>query len=374
MKIGNAAKGVVLRAKTLELFSGPLSEKQSANAGINIEEAKKGALQLKSRPRRIILELTNACNFRCIMCGRNEADFKKRVLRDEWFDFFTPLLEDIEEVTLFGWGEPTLHPGFADYLKVLADCGVRKYFVTNGSTIGNIKETLFDRHVDIMAVSVDGASAEENDRIRTGGNFDVIIRELRGLIEERERRGLDYPYVNFVFTCMVSNIAQLPDMVRLAKDVGIEEVKAVYLTAFSEEMKKEILYNKQDIVSDSFDKAVELARDLDILIKLPHIQGEDPGGSVSHKPCYVGWRDVFLGADGYFRPCQSTALTFCHISEVRDFEDVWNSDKYMAFRKAVNDEASMPEECRSCYQSSHANWNMEYAFDQTSKVFSPNWS
>ena len=54
---------MVLRAKTKTLFSGKeLTEKQRNNSKLNIKEMEEGKIVLNSYPRRLVLELTNACN------------------------------------------------------------------------------------------------------------------------------------------------------------------------------------------------------------------------------------------------------------------------------------------------------------------------
>ena len=58
----------------------------------------------------------------------------------------------------------------------------------------------------------------------------------------KNSHGKKWPYINFVFTAMKSNISQLPDMVKLASDIGLQEVKVVYMTAFDEGLANESLY------------------------------------------------------------------------------------------------------------------------------------
>ena len=71
---------MVLRAKTRTLFSGKeLTTTQRSNSELNIKEMEEGRSILNSYPRRLVLELTNACNLNCVMCGRNAADFKPTV-------------------------------------------------------------------------------------------------------------------------------------------------------------------------------------------------------------------------------------------------------------------------------------------------------
>ena len=274
---------------------------------------------------------------------------------------------------MFGWGEPTIHPRFVDILKYINRFPVRKYFVTNGTILKQIQDAIFDYRVDIMAVSLDGACAMTNDRIRLGSSFEQIVGDLSNIVIEKQKRQVDFPYINFVFTAMRSNFHELPNMVRLAHKIGLEEVKVVYLTAFSQDLLAESLWNCGDEVKDVFNQAVEISESLGIKIKLPYIQGEDVAGQKFHKDCFVGWRDFFLGSDGYARPCQSTSIKLLHCESYNTFEDMWNSLEYQHLRTHVNDCNSMPEECKHCYQSSHANWNRKDSFIQTIKSFAPQW-
>ena len=79
-----------------------------------------------------------------------------------------------------------------------------------------------------------------------------------------------------------------------------------------------------------------------------------------------------MGSDGYVRPCQSIADKFFKYDFDADFEKMWNSEEYQKFRASVNSE-NMCENCKRCYQSSHANWNNKSAFIQTGVEYAPTW-
>lgn len=363
---------MILRAKTTNLLqTKTLTEKQVKNSNLNMGELKEGKTVLLSYPRRVVLELTNACNLKCIMCGRDE--FNNRFFDLSYLKKLDNVLEHTEEVTLFGWGEPTIHPKFVDILKYIDHFPVRKYFVTNGTGLLKLKNAIFDYKVDIIAVSLDGASASTNDRIRMGSSFEKIVADLSTIVKEKNKRKSSLPYMNFVFTAMQSNLHELPEMIKLAARIGLEEVKAVYLTVFSESLLHESLWDCTSEVKDIFDEAVQLSEVLGIKIKLPYIRGEDVAGQKFHKDCFVGWRDFFLGSDGYVRPCQSTAMKLFHYNKYSTFEEMWNSSEYQDLRSRVNAPDSMPEECKRCYQSSHANWNKKGTFIQTGETFAPEW-
>lgn len=365
---------MIVRAKTKTLFSGrELTEAQNANTKLNIEELEAGKTALESYPRRLVFELTNACNLNCIMCGRNAADFKPTVFDMDVFRSFEPLMDTVEEVTLMGWGEPTIHPHFTEMLEIIDKHEARKYFCSNGMNLKKIKQAIFDYKVDVFAVSLDGATDETNGRIRRGSKIDVIAEDLKEIVKYKKENNLSYPWINFVFCAMKSNLHELPDLVRLAAEIGIEEVKVVYLTVFEESLLQETLWGEEEKVRRYFNEAIAIGEELGIVLKLPHFVGEDESGDKLHKDCYVAWRDFFLGSDGYVRPCMSTPIQFFKYDAAKDFKEIWNAPEYQKYRAIVNDQNGMDEPCTRCYQSSHCNWNRKESFIQTGKSFSPDW-
>ena len=176
------------------------SEKTAEKEAVKyMEELEAGKTILESYPRRLVFELTNACNLNCIMCGRNAADFKPTVFDMDVFRSFEPLMDIVEEVTLMGWGEPTIHPNFIEMLEIINKHSARKYFCSNGMNLKKIKNAIFDYNVDVFAVSLDGATDETNSRIRRGSKIDQITEDLKDIVRIKKERGLNYPWINFVF-------------------------------------------------------------------------------------------------------------------------------------------------------------------------------
>ena len=237
-----------------------------------------------------------------------------------------------------------------------------------------IKNAIFDYNVDVFAVSLDGATDETNGRIRRGSKIDQITEDLKEIVQMKKERGLKYPWINFVFCAMRSNIQELPDLVRLAAEIGIEEVKVVYLTVFGEDLLNETLWGEDELVHEVFEKAIQVGEELGVVLKLPHYVGEDVAEDRFHKDCFVSWRDFFLGSDGFVRPCMSTPVQFFQFDKDKPFMDIWNAPEYVNYRKIVNNQKEMDGPCKRCYQSSHCNWNRKESFIQVGEAFSPEWS
>ncbi|MFP3041954.1 radical SAM protein [Treponema primitia] len=365
---------MILRAKTDALIkTRELSVKRRENTVKNTGEMKAGKIVLESRPQRLVFEMTNACNLNCVMCGRNAKEFTAAHFDIGWLEKFDDVVADIEEVTLMGWGEPTMHPQFTEFLAWANKRGLRKYFCTNGMRLGKLLPTIFDEQVDVIAISIDAATGERNNAIRRGAKFDTIIENIKAIVTEKKRIGTPWPYMNFVTTLMKGNLHELPAIVKLAVDIGLDEAKGVFLTVFDGALAGESLFDEMGEVKNVFDEAYRVAKDCGIAVKLPHLRGEDPAGDAPHKPCYTAWRDFFLGSDGYVRPCMSTPIKLFHIDKYTDFDAMWNGEEFVRFREAVNQEKAMPDSCGNCYQSSFANWNKRSSFFQIGKEFSPEW-
>ena len=363
----------VIHAKTHDIKTlYDFSNEQMDNIKLNDKEAFGGITHLKSYPKRVVCEMTSACNIHCKMCGREATDFKGTFFDKQWLNIIEPITDRLGELTLLGWGEPTLHPQFDEFLRWAYEHKLQKFFCTNGTRLDILKGAIFDYHTELLTVSLDGADAVTNNRIRCGTDFDIITRSIRELVREKESQRIAYPYLSIVMTLMESNFKSFPDYVRLASNLGIQEVKGVYLTVFDNKMLDENMYGKVDEVREVFDEASKLGEELGITVKLPYLQGEDVAGDKEHKDCYTAWRDFFLGSDGYVRSCMSTSHKLFHISKYKTFDEMWNSIEYQEFRKAVNS-SKMNSSCKNCYQASFANWNKKSSFLQMGMDFAPEW-
>lgn len=349
------------------------SPRVSANSDLNRIEGERGEARPESMPRRLVLELTNDCNLNCRMCGRAHADFRRTYFSPDWLRRLEPVLDDIEEVTLMGWGEPTLHPDFPGILRMIRIHGARIYFCTNGMTLGALQEEIFASRVDIIAISLDGSTAEKNAATRRGADFTRIVDGIKAIVAEKRRRNAVYPYMNFVTTLTRDNLDDFPAIVELAGELGIEEAKAVYLTVFSERLLEQSLFDRQAEVRECFARALAVGERCGVDVKLPPIQGADPAGDACHQLCLAPWRDLFIGSDGFVRPCMSTPVKLFHMDDCPDFSSLWRHSAFAEFRRAVNAEGLMDAACRNCYQSSHANWNRREAFIRIDGDFAPVW-
>lgn len=97
----------------------------------------------KYYPKDLTIELTNECNFKCNFCYKN-AKFSGKYITDSIISELDSVIHDKVHSILFTGGEPTLHPKFAEYLKLFSEYAEVR-MVTNGSKLFEIQSPALEK-------------------------------------------------------------------------------------------------------------------------------------------------------------------------------------------------------------------------------------
>lgn len=127
--------------------------------------------------------------------------YQLKVLSDKYFkepiqeisqeqvtELFHRLAEQgCDEINFLG-GEPLVRSEILDFLRLTHALNMRNSLTTNGTLLGeNRFETIFrEGLVDNLIISLDGQTAEEDDRTRGKGVFQKVMRSLDRVREWRE--------------------------------------------------------------------------------------------------------------------------------------------------------------------------------------------
>jgi MoaA/NifB/PqqE/SkfB family radical SAM enzyme len=332
------------------------------------------------------IEVTSRCNLKCVMCPVT-------VLTDHWpaRDMALETFERIAEafartkwVYLQGWGEPLLHPRIFDMIARAKQAGCRVGFTTNGTRL--TRETgarLLDAGLDLLAVSIAGASAATHEAIRVGSDFAKLLENLRGFL--RLRVGAR-PKVEIFYLMTRTNLAELPRAVELAAELGADELVATNLDYVMTPGLDALRAYGEGPPARALGAALEEARAAARRV------------GVAFRPYPLAFREMavcdlnplkilFISADGGVSPCVYTSLTgqssiprvfgghalevpvvqFGNLNE-RPLAEIWESAAYREFRAAFaarvrgasrmllgalggaapEEEVQAPQACRTC--------------------------
>jgi len=142
-------------------------------------------------PNYICLEITNACNLRCVQClyrGGTTGHYIGGVGYIP-LDFALHVLDQLKPynsgVMLNGDGEALLHPQFHEIASHAMELKLNNvYFNTNGTLMDSI---FIDRFIEYfkgsVSISLDGFK-ESHERIRRGSSYDVVIKNIEYLLKK----------------------------------------------------------------------------------------------------------------------------------------------------------------------------------------------
>jgi radical SAM protein with 4Fe4S-binding SPASM domain len=322
-------------------------------------------------PRFVQIEPVGQCNLRCRMCP---IQFRSDGTPDHppafmSFDTFCSLLDQFPRVTelhLQGMGEPLLHPRFFDMVSYAAARGIE---VSTNSNLTVLSERRAEECVRSglrrMHVSLDGASAETYQYIRVRAKFDRVLRNIRRLTEARARLNSGLPDVQLVAVAMRRNLAELPELVRLARDLQVDVLSVQHLCHDFAEASlpgkykpmrafvdaETLLHEDPARIEHYFAQARAVAEELQVTLRLPTIHRRTHApGTRGRSRCDWPWRGAYLSYAGDAMPCCMVAtpdrINFGNMAH-ESVAEVWSSGEYRAFREKL-DSGEAPEICRSC--------------------------
>jgi len=167
----------------------------------------------------VIWNLIRRCNLTCKHCYSISADtdFAGELTTVEVFRVMDDLKAFGVPVLILSGGEPLLRPDIFDISRRAKDMGFYVGLSTNGTLIDeNNINAIAGMGYDYVGISIDG-KRETHDRFRRKqGAYDASLKGIRLCREQGIKVGLR-------FTMTQDNAAELPDMLQLMDDEGVDK-------------------------------------------------------------------------------------------------------------------------------------------------------
>lgn len=312
-----------------------------------------------NRPRHLQVEIITHCNLGCLMCPRTvglaraaSAEQKAAWYRHMPFATFLSVLDSfpgLQTLSLHGIGEPLLHPQIFAMVEEGARRSIQVRFTTNATRLGAARcKRLVASGLHRLIVSLDGATAGTYERIRPGAQFEEVIDNLRTLVRSRRERGGAFPRIEVNMVVQRLNVFEVPDLVALAHQIGLDGVILSSLKPPEPELAE--MACADEAWTEVAKGAEARARSLGIPL---HVRGGRFARRQRLAPthqCLHPWMSAVVTLDGEVMPCcnihhpdDSMGNLFTHT-----FEDVWNGSRYQSFRRELRRTDAVPEPCRWC--------------------------
>ena len=174
-----------------------------------------------STPTMLNIEPTTRCNFNCWYCvGREMRQDDIKV------DDFARMLDNfptVKTIALVGEGEPLMHKGFFDMARMAKDRNIRVIIISNGSAFSqSVVKQLCETEVAYVSISIDSFDPDTFKSSRIDGDLEKVLTGIRRLRDYRDSNGYKFPKIALKGTLFNHTIDQLPKIVDMAKESGVE--------------------------------------------------------------------------------------------------------------------------------------------------------
>lgn len=319
-------------------------------------------LHVKRSPEALFLCSSNICNFTCKMCGNDKYVKDKSILG---FDDFKKIYDQIrpKKISLTGFGEPFMNPRLLDMVKYSNKHGSWTSITTNFSLVSDIIPDIVKSGLDLIMISIDGATSKTYCAVKPQGDFDQITSDIKALQKEKKEQGVSCPKIRFNYVILEDTIGEIADFVELTKKLDVDHIK------FYPERNTgyKLLSEMSEDEKNTFRRAQKLAKKYGINTNLQGIEAEigqyisgieHPGGAnIENNPkkfyrCLYPWLVTMIEVNGMVGPCPHYWIRkdeefFGNIKE-QDWEDIWNGEKYKSLRKAMKGRKAIDPRCREC--------------------------
>ena len=282
------------------------------------------------------------------MCGRSEYLKKPAHLAPETFRVILKKIRPYK-MTFSGLGEPFMHPNLLAMVKQAKQTGCSINTTTNGTLLTPAQcEAIVHSGLDLIKISIDGATPETYQRIRGEDKFLTVIDGLKMLANAKKRLNSVTPYIRLNYVVSQYNAGEMAATVQLAGTLGVDAVYFQPLEMVGIEQRKDRLVGdlRYDEFSQYIEHALNTARQFQVNTNLDGLQKNLPvywdkyqpqGGQSNNRICILPWFSAYVTVDGFVRPCCSFSQTNVNLGNIltTDMLDIWNGKSYQHFRKAI---------------------------------------
>jgi MoaA/NifB/PqqE/SkfB family radical SAM enzyme len=311
-------------------------------------------------PRVVFIEVTNRCNLLCETCPR--TFFDREPLKTLSLDEFRRIADQFPQMrraVLHGIGEPLLNRALPEMIHLLKGRRVETLFNSNGALLTPAwQKALVQSGLDEYRCSIDASQPDTYARIRGANLLDKVVAGLGGLVQTRARLGQATPRISIWCVATRENLGEFPDLIRLAARLGVPEVYLQRMVFFAGQPEQQYGMAREELAVFGDDQAYQeqiiaeceaLSAELGVLFRASgaraargSLAARRSADEAPWQACLRPWTTAYVTANGNCLPCciapfatqNYASLILGNLFE-QPFAEIWNNDRYRAFRSAL---------------------------------------
>lgn len=180
-------------------------------------------------PYHLTIETGNFCTLRCSLCptGQEKGGLPKGYLS---FKNFKKIIDELGDylliVELYNWGEPLLNKEFFTMVKYARDHNIIVMTSSNLNIFDErICEDLLHSGLNILMVSLDGASQATVETYQRGNNFDKVFSNIKEIVKKKRDLNIKKPLLQWKFFVTRFTEKEVPKAKKMAKHLGVDYIE-----------------------------------------------------------------------------------------------------------------------------------------------------
>ena len=274
------------------------------------------------------------------------------------FESIVEQFPDMERAVLHGIGEPLLNAALPEMIRYLKGRQVAVLFNSNGTLLDPAwQEALALSGLDEYRLSLDAAHPAMYARIRGRPYYERVVTNIRQFVSTMARLGVETPRISLWCMAMKENIDELPDLMRLAADLGIPEVylqRLTYEIVASErhglgQQEQALFGNLQERESAIIQRSEQLSREWGVAFQASgatepshSLRGGQTADVQPWAACLRPWTTAYITANGNALPCCISPFATTLYDDLilgnvweQGFSEIWNAEPYRRWREAL---------------------------------------
>ena len=289
-------------------------------------------------PISISFEPTTSCNLRCPECPSGLRAFTRPtgMLQKDFFrETIDQLAKDLSYLVFYFQGEPFLNPDFLNMVQYAASKKIYTATSTNAHYLTDaVARRTVESGLDRLIISIDGTTQDVYRQYRVGGQLDKVLQGAAHIVKWKKELRSKTPFVIFQFLVVRHNEHQIKDVKRLAKEMGVDQVRLKTAQVYDFENDPNGLIPSQAKYS-----RYKKGRDGKMQFK---------GNNQKH--CWRLWHDPVITWDGAVVPCCFDKDAQYKLGNLKQqsFKELWKEGTYNRFRSQVLQSRQNIDICANC--------------------------
>jgi radical SAM protein with 4Fe4S-binding SPASM domain len=288
-------------------------------------------------PVTISIEPTTACNLRCPECPSGLRSFTRETGNLKT-DFFTQTIDQLYKelcyLIFYFQGEPYINPKFLEMVNYAHKKGIYTITSTNGHFLSEaIARATVESGLDRLIISVDGTTQEVYEQYRKEGNLENVLQGAKNMVRVRNEMGAKHPHIIFQFLVVKPNEHQIPDIYKLAKEIGVDEVKLKTAQVYDYEHGNELIPDQEQYA--------RYQKQADGTYTTKHVLSNH---------CWKLWHACVITWNGLVVPCCFDKDAIHRLGDLRQrtFREIWQGKDYKNFRAQLMQGRETIDICTNC--------------------------